>query len=113
MGNIAALVGSRIREYRIHNRLSQEELADMAKMHPAHFGRIERGEENATLESIEKIIKALNIAPEEFFNFKNDDNISRDSSINKVISYMNVMNEDDRQDFVKTTEMLVKWKGLT
>jgi len=111
MGNIAALIGNRIREYRMKNKMSQEELADMAKLHPAHFGRIERGEENATLVSIEKIIKALNVTPQEFFNFRNDENVTKDSSINKVITYLNIMTEDDRQDVIKTVEMLFKWKG--
>lgn len=61
MSEIAKLVGQRIRNYRKQRGLSQEKLAELCGCHPTYIGQIERGEKNATLESVEKIAAALNI----------------------------------------------------
>lgn len=62
MSTITATIGQRIRNYRIKKRLSQEKLAELAGCHPTYIGQIERGEKNATVESIEKITTALEIS---------------------------------------------------
>ncbi len=61
MSQISKHIGQRIRNYRIQNNLSQEKLAELAGCHPTYVGQLERGEKNATLESVEKIALALNI----------------------------------------------------
>lgn len=62
MSDIAKVVGKRIRNYRIAQGLSQEKLAELSGCHPTYIGQIERGEKNATVESIEKIATALNVS---------------------------------------------------
>lgn len=54
--------GDKVREKRLELGLSQEELANRAKVHRTYIGMIERAEKNITLENIEKIAKALDIA---------------------------------------------------
>lgn len=61
MSTIALQVGQRIRNYRIQAGLSQEKLAELASYHPTYIGQLERGEKNATLESIERVASALNV----------------------------------------------------
>lgn len=61
MSEIAKIVGRRIRQYRTSLGLSQEKLAELSGHHPTYLGQLERGEKNATLESIEKISVALNV----------------------------------------------------
>ena len=56
MSDIAKILGQRIRNYRTAKGLSQEKLAELSGCHPTYVGQIERGEKNATIESIEKII---------------------------------------------------------
>lgn len=51
--------GERVREERLKQGLSQEELASKAGVHRTYIGMIERAEKNITLENIEKIAKAL------------------------------------------------------
>lgn len=51
--------GKKVREVRKKQGLSQEELGAKAKLHRTYIGMIERGEKNITLESMEKIAKAL------------------------------------------------------
>ena len=67
MSNIAKILGQRIRSYRTGMHLSQEKLAELAGCHPAYIGQIERGEKNATIESIEKISTALNVSLSKLF----------------------------------------------
>ena len=61
MSEISKFIGQRIRNYRTQQKLSQEKLAELSGCHPTYIGQAERGEKNATLESIEKIASALNI----------------------------------------------------
>ncbi len=60
--SIAILVGQRIRFYRKRKKLSQERLAEICNFHPTYIGQLERGEKNATLESIYRISQGLNIS---------------------------------------------------
>ncbi|MCZ0932551.1 MAG: helix-turn-helix transcriptional regulator [Oligoflexia bacterium] len=59
--NILKTFGKRVREERIKQNLSQEELAEKASVHRTYIGMIERAEKNITLQNIEKIAKALKI----------------------------------------------------
>lgn len=67
MSDIARIVGQRIRNYRVAKGWSQEKLAELSDFHPTYIGQVERGEKNATLESIEKISKALNVPLSKLF----------------------------------------------
>ena len=52
--------GQRVRQEREKQGLSQEELANKAKVHRTYIGMIERAEKNITLLNISKICKSLN-----------------------------------------------------
>ena len=68
MGDIAKTIGQRIRNYRTKARISQEKLAEMAGCHPTYIGQLERGEKNATIESIERIAATLNVPLSKLFD---------------------------------------------
>lgn len=51
----AQIIGQRIRNYRVQKKLSQEELAELAGCHYTYIGQVERGEKNATIESVDRI----------------------------------------------------------
>lgn len=68
--NIKKTLWNRIREIRIEKWFSQERLAQRAKLHRTFVSDIERWESNTTLESIEKLSKALGIEPVELFKWK-------------------------------------------
>lgn len=59
--------GERVKEVRLSMNISQEQLAVMANISRTHMGRIERGDKSPTIETIEKISKALNCPPSIFF----------------------------------------------
>lgn len=62
MSELSCEIGKRIRNYRTQQKLSQEELAEKCSLHPTYIGQVERGEKNATLESICKIAAGLNVS---------------------------------------------------
>ena len=68
MSEIAKSVGQRIRNFRTRQGLSQEKLAELSGCHPTYIGQIERGEKNATIESITKISLALDISLSTLFD---------------------------------------------
>ena len=51
--------GKRVRELRKQKGYSQEQLADKAGLHRTYIGSIERGEQNVSIDNIDKIAKAL------------------------------------------------------
>ncbi len=61
--NVAQAFGSLVREGRIAQNISQENMAHMAQMERSYFGRIERGQSQPTLFVILKIASALGVDP--------------------------------------------------
>ena len=61
MDNVRVLVGERIRNLRKERGWSQEELGEKADLHHTYVGAIERGEKNASIDTLEKIAVAFNI----------------------------------------------------
>lgn len=62
-------IGKRIKELRKNRGLSQEKLAEMADIEQHTLSYIETGNNFCTAETLEKIIKALDIEPYEIFDF--------------------------------------------
>lgn len=60
---LSTIVGQNIRKFRKLRGFSQEELADKSGLHRTYIGGIERGERNITLDSLQIIANALDIAP--------------------------------------------------
>lgn len=67
MSDIAKALGKRIRNYRTNKGLSQEKLAELSGCHPTYIGQVERGEKNATIESIDRISAALGVSLSRLF----------------------------------------------
>lgn len=55
----------RIRQLREDEGLSQEQLADEARLHRTHISLIERGKRSVRLETIERLAVALGVQPSE------------------------------------------------
>jgi transcriptional regulator with XRE-family HTH domain len=54
--------GTNLRKIRLDKSISQERLADLAGLHRTYISSVERGERNVTLETIERLAKALGIS---------------------------------------------------
>lgn len=62
MSDIRKKFGLHLRELRVKQKLTQEELADRAGMHFTYVGQIERGKRNPSLINLEKLAKALKVS---------------------------------------------------
>lgn len=67
MSDIVKIIGERIRMHRTRKNLSQDALGDIAGLHGKYIGQLERGEKNATIVSIEKVARALELPLEILF----------------------------------------------
>jgi len=67
VGGISNVIGARIKAHRNRFNLTQEELAERCGLHHTYIGQLERGEKNATLESIEKVVRGLDISFDTLF----------------------------------------------
>jgi transcriptional regulator with XRE-family HTH domain len=61
-------VGRRIRVLRESKGVSQETLAERARLHRTYIGGVERGLRNPSLLSLQKIAKGLGVSVAEFFS---------------------------------------------
>ncbi|WP_289137773.1 helix-turn-helix domain-containing protein [uncultured Brevibacillus sp.] len=73
MSDLRKLVGAQIRVLRKRKGLSQLELAAKAGLQDTYVGGVERGTRNISLETLEKIVGALEVEPAEVFHFGNID----------------------------------------
>lgn len=57
------IVARNIRQLRLARGLSQEELADLARLNRNYIGMIERGENAPTVDVLESLAEALEVEP--------------------------------------------------
>jgi len=67
--NLRSKFGRRLRELRKAAKMSQEALGFKANIHRTYIGSIERGEQNVSIDNIQKLAKALKVEAKELFNF--------------------------------------------
>ncbi|MBO5435244.1 helix-turn-helix transcriptional regulator [bacterium] len=67
--DIKKKIGKRIKEVRKSRGLSQEKLSEMVDIAQNSLSYIENGDNFFTAETLEKLIIALKIEPQELFNF--------------------------------------------
>lgn len=59
--------GQRMKVLRQEKGYSKERLADLAGLHRTYIGAIERGEQNVSVDNIDKIAKALRVKSSKLF----------------------------------------------
>ncbi len=59
---LTQILADNIRIFRTTKGISQEEFADLCKLHRTYIGSVERGERNVTLSTLEAIAGALGIS---------------------------------------------------
>lgn len=55
------LFAQNMRRIRLEKKLTQEQVAERAELHPNYISSVERAERNLTISSIEKIARALDV----------------------------------------------------
>ena len=70
--DLKTLLGSAIRSERLVLKISQEELASRAGLHRTYVSDVERGARNPSLESVEKLARALELSVSTLFQRATD-----------------------------------------
>lgn len=87
MIKINAFVGERIKSLRKSKGLTQANLGEQVDLPQPYIGGIEKGERNISLETLQKLIEALDITPEELFR-NYDINLSN-KEVHEVLDRIN------------------------
>ncbi len=80
MTSISNQMGKRIREYRKRADLTQESLALSAGINVSFLGDVERGLKKPSIESLEKLLMALDVTFQDFFDFETEIKTFKDST---------------------------------
>lgn len=109
MSDIAKIVGNRIRNLRVDQGLSQEELAYRAGVSPSHIGKLERGEKNPSLSSIDKITNALGITLEDLFKYIQPSTVDTDNTtLSLLINKLSTLSINDQKLMLDHLDSLFK-----
>ncbi|XID91965.1 helix-turn-helix domain-containing protein [Paenibacillaceae bacterium WGS1546] len=93
-----AIIGERIRHYRTMKNLTQDELAERTGSTGSYIGRIERGERNFNLSTVEKICDELNISVFTLFAHEDTPDLLRDHPwLQKSIALLLEQSERNQQ----------------
>ncbi|MGI6728337.1 MAG: helix-turn-helix domain-containing protein [Anaerovoracaceae bacterium] len=107
MYNFQSKLGAQLRHFRILKDYSIEELSHKAGLNPAHLGKIERGERNFTVKSLNKIVEALEVPYSQIFDFEEVEITPKTNPIiEKTLSYLNTMTTEEQKHIYKTVQLL-------
>ena len=115
MKNINEQIGSRIKELRLRASLTQESLSHSAGIHVTFLSEIERGIKKPSIESLEKILTALNTSFQDFFNFEISVNdFGAKSILNKLINKLRSRSEQEIKLVYEIANKIIEYgdKGL-
>lgn len=96
--------GRRVRQQRILNNLTQEELAELSGISCSFVGHIERGEKKASIETVVSLSNALKVSPSVLLQDSlNPEVLQSQLSFNEanqafVNDLMHVLREHNKQD---------------
>ena len=110
MSKISKFIGQRIRNYRTQQKISQERLAELSGCHPTYIGQLERGEKNATLESIEKVAFALNVPLSQLFE-KLEDESSNENVPLKCYEFLSAKSKEEQEQIYRILIEIDKYKN--
>jgi len=110
MSEIAKILGQRIRSYRTSLGLSQEKLAELAGCHHTYIGQLERGEKNATIESIEKISSALNVSLSKLFEKLGGGNSSENTIPLECYEFLSSKTKEEQEHLYRILIEMEKYK---
>ena len=99
MSSLKKKLGVRIQEIRKIKNMKQEKLAEAIGLNVPNLSNIERGKKFVSAETLEKIIKALNINESELFDF--DHIKSRDELLNLIINILKNSTDKDIKYFYR------------
>ena len=110
MSALATEIGKRIRNYRLQQDMSQDDLAEKCGMHPTYIGQIERGEKNATIESISKIASGLNVSLSTLFEHLEEYTETDNNYPSIAYNLVQSVSESDQERLVEVIRIALELK---
>jgi transcriptional regulator with XRE-family HTH domain len=110
MSDLPKIIGERLRNIRREKGLSQEELGHLSSLHSTYIGQLERGEKNATLESIEKVVGALEVTFEELFRYIQPLQVGQKSyTLSQIVNRLQGRSVEDQKTVLKFLDLILDW----
>ncbi|MEK5262441.1 helix-turn-helix transcriptional regulator [Paenibacillus sp. FSL L8-0663] len=97
MAELRKQIGTRIRAVRNAKGLTQQKLADIASLDYRYIGALERGERNFSIDTLEKVLTALNVSISELMFSKEHmttDEMIRQEAIDEFVALTSRLNEE-------------------
>ena len=106
------IIGERIKNKRKEKGWTQEQLAEKTGMHPTYVGKMERGDKSATLDSLEKVVNALDLSYVELFKDiqPSSDEFSKNHVLHQIINRLNMKSLDDQKAALSLIDFMFQWK---
>lgn len=104
------ILGNNIKAYRNAKGWSQEELAHLAGITPAHLGHIERGEGNPTLLTLFSVSNALQVDLSELVKSNVDATVSASTlRLDKLQGEFSELSEDRQREVYGVLKTMLSW----
>ncbi|WP_159887969.1 helix-turn-helix domain-containing protein [Paenibacillus puerhi] len=85
MGEFKKIIGDKIRNVRNARGMTLQQLSETTGLQTSYLGDVERGKRNISLDSLEKIMIALDIRPGDLFDFREVDINSCEFGISSIL----------------------------
>jgi len=113
MDNISKHIGKTIREYRKSQGLSQEKLAERVGTKHTDIGKLERGERNVTLRTLERVAQSLGIEVYQLFEDEKRSKLTRKEYLmDKINQTLSNVSDNDLEKLLSVLDILYddKWQ---
>jgi transcriptional regulator with XRE-family HTH domain len=110
--SLSSEVGERLRGLRKERGITQEELAHLSSLHPTYIGKLERGEKNATIETIERVANALGISLEKLFSSKEPTQVQQNELPLLLSEKLNGISSEGQTIILKMVELMLEWRKV-
>ncbi|KJD39624.1 helix-turn-helix domain-containing protein [Paenibacillus polymyxa] len=97
MAELRKQIGTRIRAIRNAKGLTQQKLADIASLDYRYIGALERGERNFSIDTLEKVLTALNVSISELMfseEHMTTDEMIRQEAIDEFVALTSRLNKE-------------------
>ena len=99
-----AALGKRIKEKRISEKLTQEQLGEICELSAAHIGHIERGTRILSVEVLFRIAQVLNVSVD-YLLF---DSVENDNILSSIAPILKDSDKNKVNNFLKTVRVLAE-----
>lgn len=104
INNLQKYIAKRVKTLRLQAGLTQTELEARAELGFNYINKLETKESNITINTLHKIIDALEVDVQTFFDMQ----ISKDENIDELIMLLTELPKSKRDEVVRSINQLIK-----